>query len=131
MMIGILSANLDVTIEQAMTKLMDIGSTQAIVSETDGSNLPQVHALNSLTAIFKTSYLSHSEKKLETYIPQCLQLAADCLKSEMFVDPFPTSVQFIRTNRLMTSPAGRSATAASCFYAVSWTVYLGQARARR
>lgn len=87
MMIGILSAGLEITIEEAMAKLMEIGSIPAAVSEADGSNLPQVHALNSLTAIFKTSYLSHAEKKLETYIPLCLQLAADCLKSEVYVKP--------------------------------------------
>lgn len=87
MMIGILSAGFEITLERAITKLMEIGSTPVAVSEADGSNLPQVHALNCLTAIFKTSYLSHSEKKLESYIPLCLQLAADCLKSEVFVDP--------------------------------------------
>lgn len=86
MMIGILSAGSVITLDQVMAKLMEISSMPAAVSETDGSNLPQVHALNSMTAIFKTSYLSHSEKKLETYIPLCLQLAADCLKSNMYVD---------------------------------------------
>lgn len=70
-----------------MAKLMEIGSMPAAVSEADGSNVPQVHALNSLTMIFKTSYLSHAEKKLEMYIPLCLQLAADCLKSEVYVEP--------------------------------------------
>ncbi|MBE3046535.1 hypothetical protein IMZ48_29205 [Candidatus Bathyarchaeota archaeon] len=91
MMIGILSAGSEITLEQAMTKLMEIGGTPVAESETDGCPLPQVHALNSLTAIFKTSYLSHIEKKLERYIPLCLQLAADCLKSEVFVYPFPLS----------------------------------------
>ncbi|SPO02760.1 uncharacterized protein DNG_05435 [Cephalotrichum gorgonifer] len=84
MMIGVLSANSEITLEQALSRLMEIATMPAEVTETDGSNLPQVHALNSLTAIFKTSYLSHFEKKLEKYIPLCLQLAADCLKSKVW-----------------------------------------------
>lgn len=85
MMIGILSANYRISFDGAMEELMKIGATPAAVSEADGSNLPQVHALNSLTGIFKTSYLSHFERKLERYLPLCLPLAADCLRSQMYV----------------------------------------------
>ena len=114
MMIGILSAGLEISLEHAMSKLMEIGSTPAAVSETDGSSLPQVHALNSLTAILKTSYLSHLEKKLETYIPPCLQLAADCLKSEVFVK---RTGPFLRLSVMLTIRLdGRSVTVACCFY---------------
>jgi hypothetical protein len=66
-----------------MNELMEIASKPASVHETDGSKLPQVHASNCLTAIFKTASLSQLEKKLGTYLPLCLQLAADNLRSEM------------------------------------------------
>lgn len=128
MMIGVLSAGLDITIEEAMAKLMEIGSMPAAVSETDGSNLPQVHALNCLTAIFKTSYLSHAEKKLETYIPHCLQLAADCLKSEVYVESSQPYMAFVCVLTILLD--GRSGTAACYFCADSWIAFSAQAKAR-
>lgn len=120
---------MEVTIEQAMAKLMEIGSTPAAVSEADGSNLPQVHALNSLTAIFKTSYLSYSEKKLEKYIPLCLQLAADCLKADVFVDPVQPFSTWMHL--LTLSLDGPSATADFYFCAGLWIACSELARARR
>ena len=128
MIIGILSAGLDVTLEEAMTQLMEIGSSPAMQSETDGSNVPQVHALNSLTAIFKTSYLSHSERKLEAYIPHCLQLAADCLKSEVCViSSRPSGSSFTVLTIILVGP---SETVACCSYEAYWIACLVRAKAR-
>ncbi|KAI1128044.1 putative death-receptor fusion protein-domain-containing protein [Nemania abortiva] len=62
-------------------KLQEIGRQPAFVSETDGSNLPQVHALNCLKDIFKTSFLS---SRAEPYLTDCLQLAALSLQSEVW-----------------------------------------------
>lgn len=63
-----------------MKSLGDIAQKPALVSETDGSNLPQVHALNSLKDVFKSSMLG---KRAETYLMENLQLAVNCLRSEV------------------------------------------------
>jgi len=60
--------------------LDEIGKKPVRMSETDGSNLPQVHALNSLRDIFRSSLLS---KKAEGYLARTLHLAATSLKSEV------------------------------------------------
>lgn len=60
--------------------LEDIAKKEVTMAETDGSNLPQVHALNSLREIFRSSLLS---KKAEGYLATTLQLAANSLKSEV------------------------------------------------
>ncbi len=60
--------------------LEEIGKKSVRMSETDGSNLPQVHALNSLRDIFRSSLLS---KKAEGYLARTLHLAATSLKSEV------------------------------------------------
>ncbi|KAL7822394.1 putative death-receptor fusion protein domain-containing protein [Trichoderma gracile] len=61
MMTGILSANAsNPSFEDAMAKLIEIASIEARVVETDGSNLPQ------------------------KYLPQCLELAASGLRSEVW-----------------------------------------------
>jgi Putative death-receptor fusion protein (DUF2428) len=49
-------------------------------SEKDETNLPQVHAMNCLKEIFKSSSLG---KKPESHIADCLQLAADSLNSDV------------------------------------------------
>lgn len=67
-----------------MAKLMEIASMEARASETDGSNLPQVHAFNCMKDIFKSSYLTSIGNKAEKYLPQCLELAANGLKSELW-----------------------------------------------
>jgi hypothetical protein len=67
-----------------MNKLMEIASQEARVTETDGSNLPQVHAYNCLKEIFKSSYLTAMGNKSEKFLPQCLELAANGLKSELW-----------------------------------------------
>ncbi|KAF9769372.1 hypothetical protein IL306_013219 [Fusarium sp. DS 682] len=85
MMTGVLSANAsNPSFEQVMSKLMEIASQEARVTETDGSNLPQVHAYNCLKEIFKSSYLTAMGNKSEKFLPQCLELAANGLKSELW-----------------------------------------------
>lgn len=59
-----------------------IGRKPVKMSETDGSNLPQVHALNSLREVFRSSLLS---KRAEGYLARTLHLAATSLKSEVYV----------------------------------------------
>lgn len=84
-MTGILSADAsNPSFEQAMLKLMEIASVEARTSETDGSNLPQVHAFNCMKDIFKSSYLTAAGNKAEKYLPDCLELAANGLKSELW-----------------------------------------------
>ncbi|KAL6910490.1 putative death-receptor fusion domain-containing protein [Trichoderma evansii] len=85
MMTGILSANgSNPSFEDAMAKLIEIASIEAHVVETDGSNLPQVHAYNCLKDIFKNSLLTSMGNKSEKYLPQCLELAASGLRSEIW-----------------------------------------------
>lgn len=62
--------------------LEEIGKKAVSMAETDGSNLPQVHALNSLRDMFRSSLLS---KKAEGYLARTLHLAATSLKSEVYV----------------------------------------------
>ncbi|KAI0383072.1 putative death-receptor fusion protein-domain-containing protein [Hypomontagnella monticulosa] len=82
LIVGILSSNADrPSFEDVIHNLQEIGCRPALVSETDGSNLPQVHALNCIKDIFKSSYLS---SKAEPYLTDCLQLAANSLKSEIW-----------------------------------------------
>ncbi|KAI0537350.1 putative death-receptor fusion protein-domain-containing protein [Xylaria digitata] len=80
--VGILASNTDSpSFKDIIIKLQEIGRQPAFVSETDGSNLAQVHALNCLKDIFKTSFLSH---RAEPYLTDCLQLAASSLQSEVW-----------------------------------------------
>ncbi|KAI1417846.1 hypothetical protein F5Y13DRAFT_201368 [Hypoxylon sp. FL1857] len=82
LIVGILSSNAEhPSFEDVIRNLKEIGGRPALVSETDGSNLPQVHALNCIKDIFKSSYLS---KRAEPYLTDCLQLAANSLKSEVW-----------------------------------------------
>ncbi|KAG5982632.1 hypothetical protein E4U55_001645 [Claviceps digitariae] len=85
MITGILAANAAYpTFNQVMDTLMTIASKEARVSETDGSNLPQVHAYNCLKDIFKNSLLTSLGNKSESYLPSCLELAASGLRSEVW-----------------------------------------------
>ncbi|KAI3337391.1 hypothetical protein HD806DRAFT_543046 [Xylariaceae sp. AK1471] len=80
--VGILASKTDSpSFEDVIVKLQEIGRQPALVSETDGSNLAQVHALNCLKDVFKTSFLSH---QAEPYLTDCLQLAALSLQSEVW-----------------------------------------------
>ena len=84
-MTGILTANADdPAFDAVMARLMEIAQTEARVSETDGSNLPQVHAYNCLKDIFKNSLLASQGNKVERFLPQCLELAANGLRSEVW-----------------------------------------------
>lgn len=85
MITGILAANAaQPNFAQVMDKLMAIAAKEAKVSETDGSNLSQVHAYNCLKDIFKNSLLTSLGNKSESYLPQCLELAASGLRSELW-----------------------------------------------
>lgn len=78
---AILAANaVSPSFEEVYGTLEKIGRKPVRVSQTDGSNLPQVHALNSLREIFRSSLLS---KKAEAYLARTLHLAATSLKSEV------------------------------------------------
>ncbi|KAI0453227.1 putative death-receptor fusion protein-domain-containing protein [Xylaria acuta] len=80
--VGILASKTDSpSFNEVIVKLQEIGRQPAFISETDGSNLAQVHALNCLKDIFKTSFLSH---RAEPYLTDCLQLAASSLQSEVW-----------------------------------------------
>ncbi|KAJ0314936.1 hypothetical protein COL5a_012176 [Colletotrichum fioriniae] len=84
MITGIISANapqpsFDVVIEE----LVAIARKPAFNSESDGSKLPQVHALNCLKDMFKSSFITQLGKSAP-HIPQCLDLAAGSLKSEVW-----------------------------------------------
>ncbi|RYO81329.1 hypothetical protein DL766_004480 [Monosporascus sp. MC13-8B] len=82
LIVGILSANADYpSFDTIMRQLREIAERPARIAETDGSNLPQVHALNCLKDVFKSSALS---KRAEAYLTDCLELAANSLKSEVW-----------------------------------------------
>ncbi|KAK5664241.1 hypothetical protein OQA88_458 [Cercophora sp. LCS_1] len=79
---AVLSANAaSPSFGEVFAKLEEIGRKPALVSETDGSNLPQVHALNCIRGVFRSSLLS---KKAEAYLAVNLQLASNSLKSEVW-----------------------------------------------
>jgi hypothetical protein len=80
-MTGILSANsTNPAFERVMMELKTLAKRPIILSAKDETNLPQVHAMNCLKEIFKSSTLG---KRSEGHIAECLQLAADSLNSEM------------------------------------------------
>lgn len=82
LIIGVLAANADSpSFEEVFRELGEIAKRPALAKNTDGSNLPQVHALNCIRGIFRTSLLS---KRAESYLPATLELAATCLKSEIW-----------------------------------------------
>lgn len=82
---GILSANAaNPSFESVMDTLMKIASAEAQVTEIDDTQLPQVHAYNCLKDIFKNSLLTSLGNKSEAYLPQCLELAASGLRSEVW-----------------------------------------------
>ncbi|CAN8096998.1 unnamed protein product [Discula destructiva] len=82
MMTGILTSNFaKPSFQDVMRTLQKIAAEPARVTETDGSNLPQVHAFNCLKEIFKNSLLS---RHAEVYLSECLQLATTSLKSEIW-----------------------------------------------
>ncbi|KAJ8058763.1 hypothetical protein OCU04_011752 [Sclerotinia nivalis] len=79
---GILSANAkSPAFEDVMTELKSLARRSIALSETDETNLPQVHAMNCVKEIFKSSTLG---KRSDKHIPDCLQLAADSLTSDIW-----------------------------------------------
>lgn len=85
LMTGILSANAaSPAFDQVMSELMAVAGAEAHVRETDGSKLPQVHAFNCLKDIFKSAFLTANGNKSDRYLPQCLELAATALRSEVW-----------------------------------------------
>lgn len=85
MMTGVLSANAShPSFQHVVENLIGIARKKARMSETDGSNLPQAHAYNCLKDIFKNSLLTSMGNKSEAYLPQCLELAASGLRSEVW-----------------------------------------------
>ncbi|KAJ9154737.1 tRNA (Cytidine(32)-2'-O)-methyltransferase non-catalytic subunit TRM732 [Pleurostoma richardsiae] len=82
LMTGILASNAPrPSFSEVMKMLQDIARKPALVAETDGSNLPQVHAFNCIKEVFKSSLLN---KKAEVRLPECLQLAISSLRSEVW-----------------------------------------------
>ena len=85
LMTGILSADVsNPSFEEVINKLIQIASIEEHASETDGSSLPQVHAHNCLKEIFKSSLLASIGNKSESFLPQCLELAANSLRAEVW-----------------------------------------------
>lgn len=81
LMIGILTANAESpSFKEVIPTLVSIAERPAQNLETDGSKLPQVHALNCLRDIFRSSGVNKGAKH---YLPTILQLAANGLKSEV------------------------------------------------
>ncbi|WYZ40214.1 hypothetical protein EsH8_IV_000555 [Colletotrichum jinshuiense] len=84
MITGIVSANAaQPSFDQVIEELVAIAQKPAFNSESDGSKLPQVHALNCLKDMFKSSFITQLGKSAP-HIPQCLELAASSLKSEVW-----------------------------------------------
>lgn len=82
-MTGILSASgQEPAFDHAMAEMMALAGQSVSLKEKDETNLPQVHAMNCLKEIFKSSTLG---KRSESHISGCLQLAADSLTSDMYV----------------------------------------------
>lgn len=80
-MTGILSANSkSPSFEDVLSKLKSVAQRPVALSELDEVALPQVHAMNCLKEIFKSSVLG---KRCENHIADCLEIAADSLNSKM------------------------------------------------
>jgi hypothetical protein len=80
---GILAANSESpAFEEVMAQLKTLARQPAVFTAKDETNIPQVHAMNSLKEIFKSSGLG---KRCENHIADCLQIAAESLKSKMYV----------------------------------------------
>ncbi len=79
---GILSASSkELTFDSIMRKLMVLARAPVIDIGKDEVRLPQVHAMNSLTDVFKSATLG---KKADSYITECFQVAADSMKSNIW-----------------------------------------------
>ncbi|KAK1995222.1 hypothetical protein LX36DRAFT_640230 [Colletotrichum falcatum] len=84
MITGIVSANApQPSFDKVIEELVTIAQKPAYNHESDGSKLPQVHALNCLKDMFKSSFITQLGKSAP-HIPRCLELAASSLKSEVW-----------------------------------------------
>jgi hypothetical protein len=78
---GILTANAQSpSFETVLTELEEIARLPVRTTGSDGSSLPQVHALNCIRGVFRSSVLS---RRAEQYFPRFLQLAASTMRSEV------------------------------------------------
>ncbi|KAI9731269.1 MAG: hypothetical protein M1818_007894 [Claussenomyces sp. TS43310] len=77
---GILSAGaVTPAFGDVMQELQSLATQPVFLSDVDETNLPQVHAMNCLKDIFRSSILG---KRAESHIASCLELAADSLQSD-------------------------------------------------
>lgn len=85
MITGILSASAsEPSFEAVVEELMSIASIPAMNTEASIAQLPQVHAFNCLKEIYKNALLASAGNKSEKYLPACLELAANGLRSEVW-----------------------------------------------
>jgi hypothetical protein len=63
-----------------MIHLKTLSGQQVVLSDVDETNLPQVHAMNCLKDIFRSSVLG---KRADNHITEAFQIAATSLKSDM------------------------------------------------
>jgi hypothetical protein len=80
LMSGILTAKSPQAFDQVIFELKSLARNTELSQDKDEANLPQVHAINCLKEIFKSSILG---KRCDSHLTDCIQLAADCLRSEM------------------------------------------------
>jgi hypothetical protein len=69
--------------DKMMEELIHIGRKPVALKKGNAAQLeqlPQVHALNSLRHVFRTSNV---RQRAEKYVVDCLQLATDCLGSKV------------------------------------------------
>ena len=79
MFTAIMSAQATVpSFEMVMAELMILAGQPPETTNTDGINVYQVHALNCIKEIFKSTTLG---KRSEKYIAQGLELAVESMKS--------------------------------------------------
>ncbi|RFU34981.1 hypothetical protein B7463_g1379, partial [Scytalidium lignicola] len=79
---GILSASAQKpAFDEVMTELKCIARRQHRLTGKDETHLPQVHAMNCMKEIFKSSTLG---KRADGYIAECLEIAAESLNSEIW-----------------------------------------------
>ncbi len=64
---GILAANAESpSFQEVFFQLVEIARKPALFSETDGSNLPQVHSLNCIRDVFRSSLLMQEGRGLSS-----------------------------------------------------------------
>lgn len=80
---GILSANApSPSLTEVMGDLKSLALEPVHLSEIDETSLPQVHAINCMKEIFKSSVLG---RRAESHLTESLQIAAQSLNSKVYV----------------------------------------------